>query len=265
MKKGIIAFTIIALFSQCAKVPITGRRQLKLLPTSQMKAMSFSQYEQVKTESALLPDSDPRTALIKKVGAKISDAVTRFMNTNGLKDRVSEFEWEFNLTEENTVNAWCMPGGKVMFYTGILPICDGEDGIAVVMGHEIAHAIARHGNERMSQQMTVQGIGTLGAIGASTQSPAIQTIFNQSFGVGSQLGLLAFSRKNESEADKLGLVFMTMAGYEPSKAAEFWQRMAAAKDGASAQPEFMSTHPSDERRIKDIQEYLPEARKWANK
>lgn len=265
MKKGIIAFVIIALCSQCATVPITGRKQLKLLPTSQMKALSFSQYDQVKKESKLLPDSDPRTALVKKVGAKISDAVNRFMNNNGHKKRIPEFEWEFNLTEENTVNAWCMPGGKVMFYTGILPICDGEEGIAVVMGHEVAHAIARHGNERMSQQMAVQGIGAIGAIGTGGQSPAIQAIFNQSYGIGSQLGLLAFSRKNETEADKLGLVFMTMAGYDPAEAAEFWKRMAAAKGDGSAPPEFMSTHPSDERRIKDIKEYLPEAKKWANK
>ena len=264
MRKGFVAIVIIALFTHCAKVPITGRRQLKLLPTSQMTSMSLSQYSEVKAKSKLVPDSDPRTILVKNVGAKISAAVTRYLQTNGYADRVSEFSWEFNLTEENTVNAWCMPGGKVMFYTGILPICNGEDGIAVVMGHEIAHAIARHGNERMSQTMAVQGLGVLGSIGTSQSSPAVQAIFNQSFGVGSQLGLLKFSRNNESEADKLGLVFMTMAGYEPATAADFWGRMAA-NSGGGAPPEFMSTHPSDERRIKDINAYLPQARKWANK
>lgn len=264
MKRGIVALVVIVFFVQCAKVPITGRRQLKLINTSQMQALSFSQYDEVKSTSKLVSDSDPRTQLVKSVGAKISTAVNRFLKNNGYSDRLSEFEWEFNLADENTVNAWCMPGGKVMFYTGILPICDGEEGIAVVMGHEIAHAIARHGNERMSQQMAVQGIGTLGAIGTSGASPAVQAIFNQSFGVGSQLGLLKFSRSNETEADKLGLVFMTMAGYKPEAAADFWKRMSAAKDGQSV-PEFMSTHPSDERRIQDIQAYLPEAKKWASK
>lgn len=265
MKKGLIAFAVIAFFVQCAKVPITGRKQLKFVNSKQLQTMSFTQYSDVKSTAKLVPDSDPRTALVKKVGAKISVAVNRYLANNGYKDRLKEFEWEFNLADENTVNAWCMPGGKVMFYTGILPICQDEAGIAVVMGHEIAHAIARHGNERMSQGMLAQGIGAIGQIGTSGSSPAVQAIFNQSFGIGSQLGLLKFSRNNESEADKLGLVFMTMAGYEPATAAEFWKRMASAKGDGQAPPEFMSTHPSDERRIADILEYLPEARKWANK
>lgn len=264
MRKGILALVVIAFFTQCAKVPITGRRQLKLVSGSEVRAMSFSQYEQVKTESKLVPNSDPRTQMVKNVGAKISQAVNRFMLNNGYADRIEEFEWEFNLADENTVNAWCMPGGKVMFYTGILPICDGEEGVAVVMGHEIAHAIANHGSERMSNTMAVQGLGVLGTIGTSQSSPAVQAIFNQSFGITSQLGLLKFSRSNETEADKLGLVFMAMAGYEPATAADFWSRMAANSGGAST-PEFLSTHPSDERRIKDIKAYLPEARKWASK
>ncbi len=264
MKKGIIVLLSVFLFTQCSKVPITGRKQLKLLPTSQMRTMSFSQYDQVKAESKLLPESDPRTQLVKNVGAKISVAVNRFLKNNGYEDRLEEFEWEFNVTEENTVNAWCMPGGKVMFYTGILPICDGEDGVAVVMGHEIAHAIARHGNERMSQQMATQGLGMGFSVLLSEKPAVAQQLFQTAFGMGSQVGMLAFSRSNESEADKLGLVFMTMAGYEPSKAVDFWSRMAANK-GGQAPPEFMSTHPSDERRIKDIQAYLPEARKYANK
>jgi len=264
MRKGVLVLVIVFLFTQCAKVPITGRRQLKLLPSSKMKTMSFAQYDQVKSESKLVPDSDPRTKMVKDVGAKISTAVNRFLKTNGYEDRLKEFEWEFNLTEENTVNAWCMPGGKVMFYTGILPVCAGEEGLAVVMGHEIAHAIARHGNERMSQQMAVQGIGTLGNIGTGVIDPKLNAIFNQSFGVGSQVGILAFSRGNESEADKLGLVFMTMAGYNPEAAISFWERMAANK-GGQAPPEFLSTHPSDERRIKDIKAYLPEALKYKGK
>jgi len=264
MKKELFAFAVIAFFVQCATVPITGRKQMKFVNSKQLQTMSFSQYSEVKTAAKLLPDSDSRTTLVKKVGLKISTAVTRYLTNNGYKDRLKEFEWEFNLADENTVNAWCMPGGKVMFYTGILPICAGEDGIAVVMGHEIAHALARHGNERMSQGMLTQGIGAIGQIGTSGASPAVQTIFNQSFGIGSQLGLLKFSRNNESEADQLGLVFMTMAGYDPATAAEFWKRMAENK-GGQASPEFLSTHPSDDRRIADIIKYLPEARKWKNK
>ena len=161
MKNGLFALFVIVFFTQCATVPITGRKQMKFVNSKQLQTMSFTQYSEVKSTAKLLPDSDARTALVKKVGAKMSVAVTRFLTNNGYKDRLKEFEWEFNLADENTVNAWCMPGGKVMFYTGILPICAGEDGIAVVMGHEIAHAIARHGNERMSQGMLAQGLGCL--------------------------------------------------------------------------------------------------------
>jgi predicted Zn-dependent protease len=155
-----------------------------------------------------------------------------------------------------------MPGGKVMFYTGILPICDGEDGIATVMGHEIAHAIARHGNERMSQQLSVQAGGMALSVLLKEKPETAQNLFLASYGIGSQLGVLKYSRMHESEADKMGLVFMVMAGYDPAVAADFWKRMAANKNG-QAPPEFMSTHPSDERRIQDIKDYLPEARKYA--
>lgn len=264
MKKGIILLFAVSMLVQCAKVPITGRRQLKLLPSSQMRSMSFSQYDTVKKESKLLPDSDPRVVMVKQVGDKISKAVNRFLSENGHKDRLSEFEWEFNVTDENIVNAWCMPGGKVMFYTGILPICDGVDGIATVMGHEIAHAVARHGNERMSQQMTAQGVG-LGLSVLMSEKPALaQNLFMGAIGAVSQGTILAYSRSHESEADKMGLVFMTMAGYNPEVAVNFWERMAANKEG-KAPPEFLSTHPSDERRIQDIKDYLPEARKYAQK
>lgn len=261
MKKGLLVFGTSILLWQCATVPITGRKQMKLLPTSQMQSMSFDQYSQVKQEGNLLPDSDPRVKMVKSIGAKISAAVNQFMSENGMKDRLSEFEWEFNVADENTVNAWCMPGGKVMFYTGILPICDGEEGIATVMGHEIAHAVARHGNERMSQGLAVQAGGMALSVAMSEKPEMAQNLFLSAYGAGSQLGILKYSRMHESEADKLGLVFMAMAGYDPAEAAEFWKRMAAMKNG-EAPPEFMSTHPSDERRINDIQNFLPEARKY---
>lgn len=262
MRKGIYLLGLVFLMVQCSKVPITGRKQLKLLPTSQMRTMSFSQYDQVKKDSKLLPDSDPRVKQVKEIGAKISVAVNSFLSNNGYKDRLSEFEWEFNVTDENIVNAWCMPGGKVMFYTGILPICKDDDGIATVMGHEIAHAVARHGNERMSQQMTAQGAG-IGLSVLMSEKPAMaQSLFMGAIGAVSQGTILAYSRSHESEADKMGLVFMTMAGYNPEAAVGFWERMAANKNG-KAPPEFLSTHPSDERRIADIKAFIPEAKKYA--
>lgn len=264
MKKLFVIILGAVFLLQCSKVPLTGRKQLKLLPTSQMQTMSFEQYKKVKEQTPPLPDSDPRVQMVKSVGAKISAAVTRYLSSHGYKDRIKEFEWEFNVVDEPTVNAWCMPGGKVMFYTGILDICAGEEGVATVMGHEIAHAVARHGNERMSQQMAVQGVGVGLSVLMSEQPETAQNLFLTAVGAGSTVGLLKFSRMNESEADQMGLVFMAMAGYEPGVAADFWKRMAANK-GGNAPPEFLSTHPSDERRIADIEAYLPEARKYLNK
>lgn len=264
MRNGISLIALAFFLSHCATVPITGRKQVKLLPTSQLSEMSFTQYEQVKKESKLLPDADPRVQLVKKVGVKIAGSVRQFMMDNKMNDRLKEFQWEFNVTEDGTINAWCMPGGKVMFYTGILEVCNGEEGIATVMGHEIAHAVARHGNERMSQQMSVQGIG-MGLSALMSEQPQLgQDLFMTAYGVGSQVGMLKYSRMHESEADKMGLVFMTMSGYDPNSAVAFWKRMAAKKNG-QAPPEFLSTHPSDERRIKEIEEFIPEAKRLANK
>lgn len=264
MKKGFIALALGAFLAQCTTVPITGRKQLKLMPTSELQSMSYSQYEQVKKETPPLADSDPRVQLVRGVGQKLAAAANQFMQENGMKDRLKEFDWEFHVADQDIVNAWCMPGGKVMFYTGILPICDGKEGVATVMGHEIAHAIARHGNERMSQQLSVQAGGMALSVLLQEKPETAQNLFLTSYGVGSQLGVLKYSRMHESEADKMGLVFMAMAGYDPAVAADFWKRMAANKNG-QAPPEFMSTHPSDEKRIQDIIDYLPEARKYAKK
>lgn len=265
MIKKLSYIAIVSLFIQCATVPITGRKQMKLLPSSQMNSMSFSQYSQVKSQENVLPDSDPRVQLVKSIGEKLSKSANQYMSKNGMSNELKEFEWEFNVIDDDIVNAWAMPGGKVMFYTGILPICDGEDGIATVMGHEIAHAIAKHGNERMSQQLAVQGLGA-GLATLMEDKPAMtQNLFFAAVGAGSQLGILKYSRMHETEADKMGLVFMTMAGYNPEAAASFWQRMSANKGEGQAPPEFLSTHPSDERRVNDIKEYLAEARAIAQK
>jgi len=264
MKKGLILMVFTAFLVQCSNVPITDRKQLNLVPSSQLRTMSFAQYQQVKNQTPPLPNNDSRVQLVKKVGNRISAAANQFMSENGMKDRLKEFEWEFNLIEEKTVNAWCMPGGKVMFYTGILPVCDGEEGIATVMGHEVAHAIARHGNERMSQALALEAGGVALSALLNDKPEMAQNLFMTSFGIGSQLGTLKFSRVHETEADKMGLVFMAMAGYDPAVAVDFWKRMATIKNG-QAPPEFLSTHPSDERRVKDIQNYLPEARKYMKK
>jgi predicted Zn-dependent protease len=251
------------LFIACTTVPISGRKQVKLLPESQLLTMSLSNYNQVKQEVQLLPDSDPRVILVKKVGAKISNSVNTYLTNNGFKSRLDEFQWEFNVAEDNTVNAWCMPGGKVMFYTGILPITENEIGIAVVMGHEIAHAVARHGNERMSQGLLVQAGGLALDVATSQKAELTRNIFMASYGVASQLGTLKYSRMHESEADQMGLIFMAMAGYDPINAVYFWERMAA--QSGQNPTELLSTHPSDETRINDIKHHLPKAYEYFKK
>jgi len=264
MKKGIAILFLAAFLSQCATVPITGRKQVNLISSSELNGMALSQYEEVKKTENLLPDSDPRVKEVREIGDNIAAAVTKFMQSNHMKDRLKEFSWEFNVADQDVLNAWCMPGGKVMFYTGILPVCDGTGGIATVMGHEIAHAVARHGNERMSQGL-IQQFGGMGlAVAMQEQPEAAQGLFMAAYGAGSQLGMLKYSREHESEADKMGLVFMIMAGYNPEDAIDFWGRMSAQKGGA-APPEFLSTHPSDETRIKEIREFIPKAKELAAK
>lgn len=262
LKSISILFIAIVCF-QCAQVPITGRRQLSLVKNSEIIPMSVDQYQTVLKESKLSTDAE-QTALVKKVGVKIQKAVEKYMADNGYSSQLNGFAWEFNLIEEDVVNAWCMPGGKVAFYTGILPVCQDEKGIAVVMGHEVAHAIANHGRERMSQGLITNGF--LGGLSvAMGQNPSgTQELLMQSIGAGTQIGMLKFSRNHESEADKLGLIFMSIAGYNPSEAPKFWERMAAQSGGA--QPaEFMSTHPSHETRISDLNAQIPEAMKYYNK
>jgi predicted Zn-dependent protease len=251
----------IVLAAACTKVPVTGRSQFNVVGTGQIASMVQDQYRDVLQTSVILPDSDPRTQLVRRCGQRIATAVETFLRDNHMNDRVSEFQWEFNVADDPTVNAWCMPGGKVLFYTGILPITVDETGLAVVMGHEVAHAVARHGNERMSQGIIAQGAGmTLDIL--TSQNPGLaRNLLLQSVGIGSQLGLLAYSRTHETEADKMGLVFMAMAGYDPREAPKFWERMSA-NSGGGAPPELLSTHPSDQRRINDLNAYMPEALKY---
>jgi predicted Zn-dependent protease len=249
------------LLLSCSTVAVTGRKQLNLVPRSTMLSMSYQQYDEfLKTNK--LSDNQEQTQMVKSVGARIQKAVRRYFAEQGMADELKDYQWEFNLVESEEVNAWCMPGGKVVFYTGILPVTQDENGLAVVMGHEIAHAIAEHGNERMSQMLVAQ-LGGMALSKALEKEPEkTQQLWMTAFGVGAQLGvLLPYSRLHESEADHLGLIFMSMAGYDPNTAVRFWQRMAEMK-GGQAPPEFMSTHPSDEKRIKNLQELMPEAMQY---
>lgn len=226
---------------------------MNLVPESQLVSMSKSQYATFLEEHDVDTYSDD-AAMVRRVGEGISAAVVQYMNDNGHASRIEGFEWEFNLVKDASVNAWCMPGGKVCVYSGILPLTMDENGLAVVLGHEVAHAIARHGNERMSQGLVLQMGGVALNVAISSKSTETQNLFMQAYGVGTQTGvMLPFSRKNELESDKLGLVFMQLAGYDASKAPDFWKRMAA---NGTSQPEFLSTHPSDERRVKEITKFL---------
>ncbi len=259
LKRFTALFTIVLFILSCTKVPISGRRQLHLLPESQMTAMALTEYKTFLSSNKISSDIT-NTAMVKRVGDRIAKAVTSYLNSHNYSKRVEGYTWEFNLVDDKTINAWCMPGGKVVVYTGLLPITQNETSLAVVMGHEIAHAIAQHGNERMSQGLALYLGGVAVEVAASTKSDTAQMLFNTAYGVSSQLGQLGFSRKHEIEADKLGLVFMSLAGYDPREAVAFWTRMAAG--GKTNIPFFLSTHPTDEKRIREIQTYMPEAMKF---
>ncbi len=264
-RKIIIPLLLIVCAVSCTKVPVTGRRQMNLLPESELIQMSLTEYDKFMKQHPPLPDSDPNVQMVKRVGKNVQAAVDKFMKGNKkYKKRIAGYKWQFNLTKDDkTINAWCMPGGKVMVYTGLLPVTVNETALAVVMGHEIAHAIARHGNERMSQGLLVQTGATVLSVALSSKSESTQELFNQSYGIASGLGVLAYSRNHEMEADKLGLVFMAMAGYDPHEAVAFWERMAKASKGGGLP--ILSTHPSDEKRIEEIKKFMPKALKYYKK
>ncbi len=255
-----LLLALLGLAAGCATVPITGRKQLNLISDGEMNAMSFQQYDQVIAESQLSKDA-AATAMIENVGRRIQAAAEKYFADNGQSSYLRGYEWEFHLIESDELNAWCMPGGKVAFYTGILPVCRDETGIAVVMGHEIAHAIAKHGSERMSHQLALQ-MGGIALSEATKSKPAeTQALYMSVFAVGAQYGaMLPYSRQHESEADHMGLIFMAMAGYDPQQAPAFWQRMAAG--GGAKPPEFMSTHPSDATRVRQLNERMAEALRY---
>ena len=255
------SIALLFLLVGCTTVPVTGRKSLNILPDSELLSMSLEQYNDVLKKSKL--SNDPaKVHMVRRVGERIASATEQFFTEKGMESEIKNYKWEFNLIEDDKVaNAWCMPGGKVAVYTGILPITQDDTGLAVVMGHEISHAIAKHGNERMSQQLLAQ-LGAVGLSAALSSNPgATSEIFMAAYGLGANVGiLLPYSRVQESEADHIGLILMAKAGYDPREAVPFWKRMN--EKGGSRPPEFLSTHPAPETRIKDIEAEVPEAMKY---
>jgi predicted Zn-dependent protease len=265
MKKTALSLFAISIFAfllhACSIVPLTGRKQLNLMPESDMISMSLTAYNDFMKVNPVSGDRK-NTDIVKSVGSDISIAVIKYFQENGLSDRLNGYNWEFNLVKNDTTpNAWCMPGGKVVVYSGLLPYTKDKNGLAVVISHEIAHAVARHGNERMSQELLAQ-FGSVALNEILKEKPEqTKTIFNSAYGLGSQFGvMLPFSRDHELEADKLGIIFMAMAGYDPQTAVGFWERMSSI--GGQKPPEFMSTHPSDATRVAKIKAAMPEALKY---
>lgn len=249
--------SLLALILQaCGSVPIIGRKQLLLVPDQEVLALSFQQYQEF-ISSAPVERNTKNAQMVERVGRRIASAVETFYINNGYESELKNFNWEFNLVKSKDVNAFCMPGGKIVVYEGLLPITRDEAGLAIVVGHEIAHAVAKHSNERISQQMALQYGGQI-AGGLLGDNEVAQQIGGLVFGIGGQYGvMLPYSRKHEYEADELGIIFMAMAGYDPRVAVDFWTRMSQA--GGSSVAEFMSTHPSDQNRIARIQEHMPKA------
>ncbi len=266
MKNKLLQISILVLLislvfmPSCSTVPLTGRNQISLLPESQLIGASLTNYGAFMSSHKLSTNA-AQTKMVKEVGQKIANAVKTFLKSKHKESLIDGYQWEYNLVEDSQPNAWCMPGGKIVVYTGILPYTKDAAGLAVVMGHEVAHAVARHGNERMSQQIIAQyGAQALNSF-ISDKPESTKLLLQQAYGLGAQYGvMLPYSRLHESEADKMGLVFMAIAGYDPHTAVEFWGRMS--KIGGNKPPEIMSTHPSDETRMKALADFMPEAMKY---
>lgn len=262
MKSGIVILALsVSLGLSCQTVPITGRQQINIVPSDSVLSMSFDNYSKFIREHKVISHTED-AARVRRVGQRIQQAVERYFHEHDLSGRLRGYEWEYNLVEGKEINAWCMPGGKVVVYTGILPVAKDEAGLAVVMGHEIAHAVAQHGDERMSQALLAEMGGMALSLALSRYPSQTNDLFLAAYGAGATVGvLLPYGRVQESEADRLGLIFMAMAGYDPRVAVDFWKRMAASKKGG-ASPEFLSTHPADSKRISDIETLIPEAMKY---
>lgn len=262
-KRMFFSALIIALVAvACSKNSITGRNQLSLVSEAQVESMAKQQYSQFLSQSKVVSASNNKDAeMVKRVGSRIASAITQYYKEKGITDNLSGYKWEFNLVDDKQVNAWAMPGGKVVVYTGILPVTQNEAALAVVLGHEITHAVAGHGRERMSQELLAQGIQSAGNVALGKNAQAVN-IFNTVFGPAAQVGvLLPNSRSQELESDRYGLIFAAMAGYNPEEAIPFWKRMMSLSNGSQT-PVWLSDHPADAERIQKLQELMPEALKY---
>ena len=261
-KNIIVTLFVVTLFLACTTNPFTGKQTMALVPNSQLFPTAFAQYDQFLTENNVLRGTRD-AEMITRVGQRIAVAAERWLNANGYQGYLNDYKWEYNLVDDAAVNAWCMPGGKIVFYTGILPVAENEAAIAAIMGHEVAHALANHGQQRMSAGM-LQQIGAV-AGNIAIKDDRDRAMFNQYYGIGTTIGgMLPFSRSHETEADRIGLYLTAMAGYNPDEAAELWKRMAA-RSGGQAPPEFLSTHPSNQTRITNLTALSPTAKAEAKK
>ena len=264
MKKYLFVIGVVGLVFSCSKNPFTGKSNLNFVSNNELFPSSFQQYGQfIKENKVISGTADAKR--VETVGMKIKTAAEKYLNANGYSGYLKDYQWEYKLVDSKDINAWCMPGGKIVVYTGILPITKDDAGLATVMGHEVSHALANHGAQRMSAAQ-LQQIGAVGvAVATGNKSQETQQIWQQAYGLGSQFGaMLPFSRSHESEADMIGLTLMAIAGYNPETAVAFWERMSA-KSGGAAPPEFMSTHPSDATRIANIKKLIPQAKAEAAK
>lgn len=266
MNKSVMAISVVltmCIFA-CTTNPFTGSRNLNFVSNSEIFPIAFQQYDQFLKENKVIRGT-AEANMVTSVGQKIKSAAEKYLNANGYEGYLKDYQWEYNLVQDNAVNAWCMPGGKIVIYTGILPITKDETGLATVMGHEVAHALVNHGAQRMSAG-TIQELGSVGVAAATSgQTQQAQVLFQQAYGVTTQYGaMLPFSRKHENEADEIGLILMAIAGYNPDRAIDFWQRMEA-NAGGGAPPEFLSTHPSSNTRITNINKNIPRAKAEAAK
>ncbi|MDR0538394.1 MAG: M48 family metallopeptidase [Tannerellaceae bacterium] len=264
MKKQIIlVITALLLITSCGNVPLTGRKQVLLVSDSEVLTASLTQYSDFMKTATVSADK-AKTDMVVRVGKKIAAATESYLKSNGMEAEIQNFAWEFNLVKSADVNAFCMPGGKIVVYEGILPYASTDEMLAVVLGHEVAHAVAKHSNERMSQQVIAQLGESAVSAAVSKRSSTVQAVAGTVYGLGAEYGvMLPFSRKHEYEADHMGLIFMAMAGYNPQVATTFWTKMSEGK--SSSVPEFMSTHPNDANRIAELNKYMPDALKYYKK
>ena len=256
-------FVVLSFVIACTTNPLTKKSQLTLLPESELQAMGSQQYQQFLSTNRVVSASNNRDAeMVKRVGQRIARAVESYYAQNGISDKLNGFKWEYNLVDDKAVNAWCMPGGKIVVYTGLLPITQNEAALAVVIGHEVSHALLLHGNTRMSQGLLQQLGGVALSVALANKPVETQNMFMTAYGAGTTVGiLLPFSRNQELEADRYGLIWTAMAGYNPQEAIPLWERMERAAQGQRP-PEFLSTHPTEGRRINQLQKFMPEAMKY---